>query len=121
MKNILAIACATVALNGMALAQTAPALPGTPASGVEPQYLDPSIRAADDFYQHANSKWIATTVIPDDKPSWSPGYIMFEETLERQRTIIQEAASSATTRPAARPARSATCTRATWTRRASKR
>ncbi len=63
-------------------------------SGVEPQYIEPSVRAADDFFMHANAKWIAATVIPADKPSWSPSYILHEEAQERLRLIIEEAAAS---------------------------
>ena len=57
-------------------------------SGVEMQYIEPKIRAGDDFYSHANGKWLATTTIPADKPSWNPGYAIHEEVQERLRKII---------------------------------
>ena len=69
------------------------------ASGIEPQYIEPTIRAADDYYMHANSKWLATTVIPADKPAWSPPYALHEDAQEKLRSIIEEAAGSTTTAP----------------------
>jgi len=48
---------------------------------------------------HANAKWLATTVIPADKPSWSPGYVIHEEAQERLRLIIEEAAASTSAAP----------------------
>ena len=48
---------------------------------------------------HANSKWLATTVIPADKPAWSPPYALHEDAQEKLRSIIEEAAGSTTTAP----------------------
>ncbi|HYQ99449.1 MAG TPA: M13 family metallopeptidase, partial [Casimicrobiaceae bacterium] len=62
-------------------------------SGVETQYFDPAVRAADDFYRHVNGKWLDTTTIPADKPSWNPGYVLHEQAQERLRGIIDEAAA----------------------------
>ncbi len=62
-------------------------------SGVETQYFDPAVRADDDFYRHVNGKWLDTTTIPPDKPSWNPGYVLHQQTQERLRMIIEEAAS----------------------------
>jgi hypothetical protein len=90
-------------------------------SGVDPQYIEPSVRAADDFFTHANGKWIATTVIPADKPSWSPAYILHEEAQERLRLIIEEAAASTSAAPNTKRARSATSIAASWTRPGSRR
>ena len=97
-KHIAAAFCAAT-LIGSALAQS-PALK----SGVEPQFIEPSIRAADDFYRYANDKWIATAVIPADKPSWSPPYMLHQDAQEKLRAIIEEAAASQAT-PAGSEAR----------------
>ena len=96
MKLHIAIACGVAALSGWTLAaDLRPAAATTSlTSGVEPQYIEPSVRAADDFFMHANAKWIAATVIPPDKPTWSPLYILHEEAQERLRLIIEEAAAS---------------------------
>jgi predicted metalloendopeptidase len=87
-KHIAVAVCAAT-LIGSALAQS-PAL----TSGVDPQFIEPSVRAADDFYQFANGKWIATAVIPPDKPSWSPPYMLHEDAQAKLRSIIEEAAAS---------------------------
>ncbi len=63
-------------------------------SGIEPQTIDPAIRAVDDFYTRANGKWLETTTIPADKPSWNPGYVLHEDAQEKLRIIIEEAAAS---------------------------
>jgi predicted metalloendopeptidase len=81
------------------LAQNKPTAGATLTSGVEPQFIEPSIRAADDFYSYANDKWIATAVIPADKPSWSPSYILHEDAQTKLRLIIEEAAGSTSTAP----------------------
>ena len=92
MKIRIAVACGVAALSGLTLAADLK-------SGVEPQYIEPSVRAADDFFMHANAKWIAATVIPPDKPSWSPLYILHEEAQERLRLIIEEVSASASAAP----------------------
>ena len=86
MKKRIALVCLAGVMAG--------SLQAADMSGVEPQYIDPTIRAADDFYTHANGKWLATTTIPDDKPSWSPGYVLHEEAQEKLRAIIDDAARS---------------------------
>ncbi|MFX5730401.1 hypothetical protein ABTE38_19300, partial [Acinetobacter baumannii] len=44
------------------------------ATGVEPAAIDPSVRAQDDFFHHANGKWLAATDIPADKALWGGMY-----------------------------------------------
>jgi putative endopeptidase len=36
-------------------------------SGIDLKYVDDSVRAQDDFYQHVNGKWLATIQIPADR------------------------------------------------------
>ena len=38
-------------------------------SGIEVSYFDPSTRAADDLFQHANGGWLANFTIPEDRAS----------------------------------------------------
>jgi predicted metalloendopeptidase len=92
-KHIVAAVCAAT-LIGTAQAES-PAL----TSGVDPQFIEPSVRAVDDFYQFANGKWIATAVIPADKPSWGPNYILHEDAQVKLRSIIEEAAGSTSVAP----------------------
>ena len=64
------------------------------ASGVETEYFDNSVPARQDFYEHVNGKWLATTTIPPDKASYGPADQLFDETQERLRAIVQDAAQS---------------------------
>jgi predicted metalloendopeptidase len=68
-------------------------------SAIETQYFDNSVRAQDDFYQHVNGKWLATTEIPADKAGYGPAYQLFDEAQERLRAIIEDAAQSADASP----------------------
>jgi len=100
-KKHVALACLAGVLAGPLLAADFPwkAAGAGGTSGVEPQFVEPTIRSADDYYMHANGKWLATTVIPADKPSWSPNYVIHEEAQERLRLIIEEAAASTSAAP----------------------
>lgn len=93
MRHLLAAACCA-AFSLVAAAADPPAAPAS-RSGIDKALFDPSVRAPDDFYQHANGKWLATTEIPADKPGWSVPYVLHEEVQERLRRIIEEAAAAA--------------------------
>ncbi|MEO8346869.1 MAG: M13-type metalloendopeptidase [Betaproteobacteria bacterium] len=84
MKKYLTLACSAAALSGT--------LNAAALSGIEVQTIDPAVRAADDYYTYANGKWLATTIIPADKPSWSPAYVLHEDAQEKLRLIIEESA-----------------------------
>jgi len=67
--------------------------PGTAAqplgSGIETQYLDGSVRVQDNFYQHVNGGWLASTAIPPDK-SYYGGFVkLSDDTQEQLRTVIE--------------------------------
>ncbi len=97
--------CALGLVAGTPYAADPPPAPRTTLqSGVETQYFDAAVKPADDFYQHVNGKWLATTEIPPDKPGWGNFYILHDEAQERLRGIIDEAAASGTT-PASEEAR----------------
>ncbi|MBB3223856.1 M13 family metallopeptidase [Pseudoduganella umbonata] len=74
-------------------ADKAPA--GKAASGIAIEYIDPSVRAQDDFFVHTNGKWLATTEIPADKSSWGAFHKLHEDTQPQLRKIIEDAAASA--------------------------
>ena len=101
MKKHLVLCCLASLMTGPLQAATSlPMAAGaTAASGIEPQFIDPAIRAADDFYMHANGKWLATTTIPADKPSWSPSYALHEDAQEKLRLLIEDAAASTSAAP----------------------
>ena len=64
----------------------------TLASGIDLQYIDPSVRAQDDFFAHVSGKWLASTPIPADKSSWGSFAKLRDDTLPQLRTIIENAA-----------------------------
>ena len=92
MKPSLFLACCASVAAAPLLAADPPA--AALQSGIESQYFDAKVRAADDFYTYVNGKWLATTTIPADKPSWNPGYVLHEEAQEQLRKIIDEAAAA---------------------------
>ena len=64
-----------------------------PVSGIATEYIDPSVRAQDDFFQHLNGKWLATTEIPADKSSWGSFAKLNDDIQPQLRAIIENAAS----------------------------
>lgn len=82
---------------GTALAASTPLAAAAPLkSGIETQYLDPSVRAQDDFYRHVNGKWLASTEIPPDRAVWG-SYATLRDTVTGQlRGLIESAAKNST-------------------------
>ena len=83
---LLCAVCAAVEPQNATQAQ--PQLPAL-ISGIDSQYFDNSIRAQDDFYQHVNGKWLATTEIPADKSSYGSFIALRDETLNQLRAIVE--------------------------------
>lgn len=50
--------------------------------------LDPSVRAQDDLFRHVNGPWLATTPIPDDKPSYGTTTVLRDAAEDAVRAII---------------------------------
>jgi predicted metalloendopeptidase len=61
-------------------------------SGIETRSVDPSVRAQDDFFQHLNAKWLSTTDIPADKPSWGSFTKVYDDTQSKLLAIIESSA-----------------------------
>ncbi|MGZ3184560.1 MAG: M13 family metallopeptidase [Telluria sp.] len=61
-------------------------------SGIDTQFIDPDVRAQDDFFKHLNGKWLKNTEIPADKSSWGSFYMLYEDTQPKLREIIETAA-----------------------------
>jgi hypothetical protein len=89
------------------------------ASGIEPQYVDPAIRAADSFTSAPTASG-GRDHYPRRQTELNSYYVLHEDAQEKLRIIIEEAAASKKPRND-RAARSATSTAASWTRRGSKR
>jgi len=67
----------------------APAAP--PRSGIDLQYVDPAVRAQDDFFTHLNGKWLKSVEIPADKASWGSFAKLRDDILPQLRAIIEAA------------------------------
>ena len=60
-----------------------------PTSGIDTQYIDKSVRAQDDFFQHLNGEWLRNTEIPADKSSWGSFAKLRDDTTFHLRDLIQ--------------------------------
>nr|WP_155439058.1 M13-type metalloendopeptidase [Pseudoduganella ginsengisoli] len=65
-----------------------------PTSGIAVEYIDPAVRAQDDFFTHLSGKWLATTEIPADKSSWGSFVKLHEDTQPQLRAIIEQSAAN---------------------------
>jgi putative endopeptidase len=63
-------------------------------SGIATEYADPSVRAQDDFFNHLNGKWLASTEIPADKASWGTFAKLADDVQPQLRGIIESVANS---------------------------
>ncbi|QGZ40545.1 putative metalloendopeptidase [Pseudoduganella flava] len=61
-----------------------------PVSGIDTQYIDPSVRPQDDFFVHLNGQWLKTAEIPADKSSWGSFAKLRDDTLPQLRGIIED-------------------------------
>jgi putative endopeptidase len=84
-KHLIAIAAALLA--GMAGAAEK--------SGIELQYIEPGVRAQDDFFKHLNGKWLASAEIPAEMSSWGVWEKLYEDIQPQLRKIIEDAAQGA--------------------------
>ncbi len=85
---------ADVAKKPAPVAATAAASTGL-VSGIDIQYVDPAVRAQNDFFSHMNGKWLQSTEIPADKSSWGSFAKLDDDTQPQLRGIIEAAANNA--------------------------
>jgi len=62
--------------------------------GLDPAAIDSSVRPGDDFFRHANGRWLATTEIPPDRSSWGVSGELEERLRLQTREILEAAARS---------------------------
>jgi predicted metalloendopeptidase len=67
------------------------AAPTAPISGINKQYMDPSVRPQDDFFTYLNGEWLRKTEIPSDKQSWGTFVQMRDDLTPQLRGIIEAA------------------------------
>jgi putative endopeptidase len=65
--------------------------PAAPISGIDTQFIDPSVRAQDDFFKYLNGKWLQSTEIPADKSSWGTFAKLRDDVTPQVRAIIESA------------------------------
>jgi putative endopeptidase len=63
-------------------------------SGIELPYVDTSVSPKDDFYRHANGKWLDTFQIPVDEADYDSFSRVADETRAQVRDIIEAAAAA---------------------------
>ena len=88
---------ATAALNAQTASPTpapAPAKDGPQLGsfGFDTAGMDRSVAPGDDFDGHASGTWNRTTEIPADRSSYGMFHVLQDLSLERQRSILQDAA-----------------------------
>ena len=79
-----------------AFASAADTPPEAPLSGIDSQYIEPSVRIQDDFFEHLNGKWLKNTAIPADKARWGAFDKLAEDTQPQVRAIIEAAQADKT-------------------------
>ncbi|MBD0850724.1 M13 family metallopeptidase [Maribacter arenosus] len=62
-------------------------------SGILTQYMDTLVNPGDDFSAYVNGTWVKNTEIPADKSSYGVAYIIYEESEDAVKKIIEESAS----------------------------
>ena len=67
------------------------AVAGQPISGIDTQFIDPSVRPQDDFFTHLNGKWLKATEIPADKASHGTFMQLRDDSQVQVRAIIEAA------------------------------
>jgi putative endopeptidase len=63
-----------------------------PVSGIDLQYVDTSVRVQDDPNRYLNGKWLASTQIPDDKPSFGTFNKVYDDAQDQLKLIVDAAA-----------------------------
>ncbi len=74
-------------------------------SGIIPGHRDESIRPQDDLFGYANGTWVRETQIPSDRGRYGTFDMLREQSDERVRHLIEEAAAAAEDSPEGSPAR----------------
>jgi putative endopeptidase len=74
-----------------AFAGAAENAPAAPISGIAKEYMNPGVRAQDDFFTYLNGEWLRKTEIPADKSSWGTFVKMRDDLTPQLRGIIEAA------------------------------
>jgi len=91
---LLAVATLFTSLPVVALAADAGAKPQYGDWGFDLPGADLKTKPGDDFFRYANGTWIDRVEIPADKPAYSLRYAMSDQTEQRLRDLLEQAAAS---------------------------
>ena len=61
-------------------------------SGIDLTAIDQNVRAQDDFFRHVNGAWLTHTEIPADKSRYGLFNVLYDNTQDNLKTLIQESA-----------------------------
>lgn len=61
-------------------------------SGLDLEFIDPSVKPADDFFRHVNGKWLDTYEIPADRSKDGGMYFLRDEAEKNVREIVEKIA-----------------------------
>lgn len=95
MKNkctALAIACMVTLVANQANAQGKQA----PIKYIDKGNMDVTVKPGDNFYQYANGNWMKMNPVPASKTRWGSFDVLREESSQRLRTLLQDAAANTT-------------------------
>ena len=70
-------------------------------SGIDMAQIEPKVRPQDDLSGYVNGKWFATTEIPPDKPAYSAGSKIYDDTQLQLRGIVEKESAQAHPKPGA--------------------
>src|SRR6476469_8377124 len=87
------------AVGATAHAQT-PNGPVYPPSGFDLSATDPSTKAGNDFFQYANGRYLARSVIPADRPTVSRRFEMTDRMEANLHQLLQQASQNVGDQPA---------------------
>jgi putative endopeptidase len=95
MKNILMFSIFVLAMTtSQSVLQSANAETSPDASGLNMKNIDTSIRPQDDLYRYVNNGWLKSTTIPADKSNYGTFTMLFDQSLDRLKIIVDEASKS---------------------------
>ena len=65
-----------------------------PITYIDKSNMDLSVKPGDNFYLYANGNWIKNNPIPASKTRWGSFDVLREESLQRLRSLLDEAAAN---------------------------
>ncbi|WP_299083253.1 M13-type metalloendopeptidase [uncultured Paraglaciecola sp.] len=63
-------------------------------SGIDLTAVDQNVPAQDDFFRHVNGAWLTQTEIPADKSRYGLFNVLYDDTQDNLKTLIQESANT---------------------------